>query len=442
MKFFVFDAELMATALAWRLKLEGNDVRVFSRQPSGREHLLNMVKHVPSLDAGLSWVGRDGIVICGDEQDLTPIRRRGFKCYGGNSITQKMEDERFFQHKIAKSCGIKVPNAHQVKSVDEAISFIRSHPDQWVLKQMGDAPKSWNFVGKKKDGSDVMDQLEWFKTQPEFKAGKPVPFMLQEIVDGIEFATSGWWQGNDWKRRDDGTPLIEVNFEHKKSLTGNLGSTCGEAGTVTKFPEGNQKLFDATLGKLTQFLKQNCKDVFLNIDANCGIDEDTGEAWLFELTPREGYPSQSVIIHLLDMDTGKFFADLVNGVSGEIETKPHWGVVTVLGAGNYPLETTEGKHVGSYKGQPVEIPQWEKTIDSHIHPGYISYDPKRDFFRIADNYADVLTVTHCEDDISDANRQCVEDMKKIIVRAPHYRLDIGEKAQKVEIPKLEALGYL
>lgn len=442
MKFLIFDCEAMACALAWKLKLEGNDVRILSQKPDGREHLNGMVTPVRSLAEGLAWVGKDGRIICGDEQDVTPIRKRGFRVYGGNAVTSRIESDRSFENLVARSCGIKTPNCHHIGSVDEGIRFIRSHPDRYALKQEGDAPKTWNYVGKADDGSDVIDQLEWMKGTKEFaKFRARCPFMLQECVEGLEFAVSGWWMGKDWKRTNDGAPLCEVNREHKKSLDGDLGMTCGEAGTVMRFSD-NLKLFNATLAKLTPFLQKHCPDVVVNIDANCGIVEETGEPFLFELTPREGYPSQALILHLLRADAGDFFSGLIEGEMGGVEVKPYWGVVVVMGSGNYPRECPPGMTHGSLRGQPVIIPQWDKTIDEHIHPFYLRYDPAKDFFRVADNYEWLLGVTHCEEDIADANRQCVEDLEKIVTRAPVYRHDIGEKFQNEELPKLKSLGYI
>jgi phosphoribosylamine--glycine ligase len=442
MRFLVFDSEGMATALAWRLRLEGNEVQFLSLKPEGKEHLLGMVELAPDIMSGVSWVGKDGYIICGDEMSVAALRSMGYKCYGNNPFMQKIETDRNFQHQVAKDAGIKVPNAHHVKNVDEAIKFIQENPDQWVLKQMGHAPKTWNFCGKEDDGSDVIRQLEWMKDAEEYaKLKGDCPFMLQEAVQGLEFATSGWWMGNDWKRRDDGSILVEVNREHKKQLNDDAGLTTGEMGTVMRFPD-NLKLFQQTLEKLTPILKKEAKDVVINIDANCGIIEETGDPYLFEFTPREGYPAQSLIIHLLETETGKFFADLIDGKQGGVETKDAWGVVTVLGAGQYPQETTSDNHEGSFKDQPVEIPQHEKLFDGHLHPLYIRWDEEEKLFRVADYYEYVIASTHCEDDIEDANEQCVDDMREIVVRAPQYRTDIGEKFQNEELPKLEDLGFI
>ena len=94
---------------------------------------------------------------------------------------------------VAKEVGIAIPNYHQLDSIDEGIKFIQEHPDQYCLKQIGHAPKTWNYVGHFEDGSDVIDQLEWIRMQPEFEIISNCPFMLQEFVEGLEFAVTAFW---------------------------------------------------------------------------------------------------------------------------------------------------------------------------------------------------------------------------------------------------------
>ena len=422
MRFLVFDKEGAETAIAWRLQeYEHHDVR-FLAQKEGKEHLLNMVQHVDTLEEGLRWV-KDGVIICGDEQDCSDIRGKGFRVYGGNKFTERLENDRIFELEVAKRAGLQVPNFHHIETIDEGIAFIKKHPYQYVLKQMGNAPKQWNYVGRHEDGSDVIDQLEWIKTRPEFEGKTKLPFILQEIVDGIEFAVGAWWIGDDWKKDDKGNVLLYLNKEHKKSGNDDIGLTCGEAGTVGKFTTTEDLLFRLTLDKLTPILKKECPDVSLCIDAACGIVEEDGKPYLFEFTPRQPYPGNALQQHLLDMPSGDFFEQLADGVQGNIDIKETWGVVTVLGAGRYPFESKEEK--GSFHNQPVEFPtdEW----DEHIAPGYIKYDPERDFFRIADIYEDVCQVAYDDECIEVANLKCVETMKKVKVRAANYRTDIGKE---------------
>lgn len=449
-RFLIADEEGMFTDGAWEIYQNGHDVRFLSIKPEGKEHLLNMVPHVSSLEEGLEWVGKDGYIIFGDEADLSSIRKRGYKAYGGNAFTNKIEKDRNFQNKIVTEAGIKAPNAHAVESIDEAIAFIKEKPDQYVLKQMGHAPKSWNFVGKEEDGSDVIDQLEWMKKQiPWMKETKQwsniekkMPFMLQEFVDGLEFGVAAIWMYNDWKRRDDGSIFIENNREHKKAGDGDTQQTCGESGTAILYTD-HDKFFNEVLNKMTPILKKECSDVVINVDANCGLADEGGKIvpYLYEITARTGYPACALLHHLLETDVAQFYMDIIDGKQGNIEHSNEWGIVTVMGSGRYPLEFSEGNIEGSFKDQPVKIPQWDSFIDPDIRPAYIKWDAKSGLFRISDFYEYILMVTKSGPSIEQASHQCVLEMKKIVTRAPHYRFDIGLKFEREELPILREWGF-
>jgi phosphoribosylamine---glycine ligase len=444
-RFLVFDKTGMSTSLAFRLShLEDKDVRFFSQTAEGKEHLDGMVPKVRSLEEGLRWLGRDGYFVCGDEQDCTFLRKRGFRGYGGNRFIQALEDKRDFQSKVAQTYGLAIPNFHQVKTVREAVKFIKDKPDQYVLKQTGDLPKWFSFVGADEDGEDVIEQLLWMEQQPEFKKSKDAGFMLQEFVEGIELAVGAWWQYDHWMTDQEGNPVIVVGREHKKQGEKNTGVTCGEMGTVCRFVK-KSRLFNEVLNKFTPALKKFAPDVCLYIDANCGVVEEDDEthkprAYLYEITARSGYPCSTIYEFGMETPQAEFYKLLIENDTGMVAWKDEWLVGTVLGAGRFPFEFPVEESYGTFRGQPVTFPfnKW----DEHFAPGYIRYDSKSELFRIADNYEDVGTVVYAGNDIIKANAQCVELMRKIVVRSPQMRLDIGEKFVKDEVGKLYKMGYI
>ena len=441
MKFLFVDSEAAWVSAAFRFQeLEHQDVRIFCKKKEGKEHLRGIVKHVQSLDEGLAWLGRDGRFMSGDESDVSFIRRRGIRGVGGNAWINRMENDRVFQMEACKKAGLFLPNFHAMKNADEGISFIKKNPDCYVMKQLGHAPKEWNFAGKEDDGSDVILQLEWIKQSPQFKKlGGKAPFMLQEIVDGLELAVGAFWMYDDWKRDSDRNIILEINREHKKMLNGDLGIGCGEMGTVAKFTTEDTKLFEQTLEKLTPVLRKEAHDVCINVDANCGIVEEDGKtkAYLFEITPRTGFPACALQEYLLDTKASDFYADLIDGVQGKVEWKRGWGVVTNLGTGDYPHESIQSHDPDSFKNQPV----WIKS-DEHTIPAYLKKDKGEKFYRVADDYGWISTVCFHGESIKRVNEKCVDAMSKVVVRAPVYRTDIGEKFADKELPKLIKMGYL
>ena len=437
MKFLFFGKDGNALSLAYRMSaLEGEDVGYCILNPNDRDLLTNMgVERFGDMPTALRWAGRNSYLLADDEMDVTYLRSAGYKVYGGNTITAKMENDRVFQSKTAGDCGVPIPHFHQVKSVDEAIAFVKKHPDAWCLKQLGHAPKDWNFVGKEDDGRDVILQLEWIKQHPTFKKmGGAVPFMLQELVEGQEFACGAWWTGDDWLRNPDGSVVVGLNREHKKALQGDRGLACGEMGTVLQMGSGG-KLFDMMLDPLTPFLSKNCRGVKIAIDANCGV-VSADEAWLYEYTVRNGYPISSLYAYMLESGLAQFFADMLDGGQGNNEWKPGWCVGTEIGCGFFPNDPHGNKEM-TWKNQPVEI-----DLGDYVMPECLKFDPKEQIYRIADACPCVAVVTHNDLEIAKANAECVADMEKIKVRAPVYRTDIGERFAKEELSKLQDWGFI
>jgi phosphoribosylamine-glycine ligase len=440
-RFLFISKESDATALAWKLyAIEGHEVMLYIEDPKCREHLQGIVPRVESIKNGLSWVGRTGYIIAEDERDMSEFRKAGYKCWGGNALTKKMENDREFELTLCQSLGFSVPKFHKISSIQEGIKFIKSHPRKWAAKQMGHLPKAWNYIGHEEDGADVILQLEWIQSRPEYpKMKDQIKFMLQEVVENpLEFAVAAWWIGDDWKRDDNGNVLLFLSREHKKAREDDRGQTCGESGTVGIFTT-NAKLFEETLDLLTPWLLENCRDVRMVLDANCGINDEDGEprAHLYEITGRMGYPAHILQEHLLSVPAGEFYADIIDARQGNVETKPLWGVVNVLGCGNYPHDPLLPQHEGSFRDQPVEI-----ELSENLLPLNLRQDEGEDFYRVADWYEEIAAAVDSDEDIMTAQDRNVDRLKSVVVRAPQFRSDIGKKFVEKEFSTLKEWGYV
>ena len=435
MRWLIISQDFSWVSGAYRLQnFERQEVRAFSRKDEGKGHLKGVIEQVSSIREGLDWVGKNGYVICDGEEDVSLLRRAGYRVYGNNRFLERMENDRLFELGVAKSAGINVPNYHPIKSLDEGIRFVKANPDAYVIKQTGLAPKELNYVGKEDDGSDVIRQLEWMKTR-DFGA---VEFILQELCEGIEFAVGAWWQYDDWFKDSEGNILIELNREHKKMLNGDRGISCGEMGTVMRFSLTDRKLFEETLARLTPILREKCSDVCVDIDANCVVTEENGlvTPYLLETTPREGYPACTLQQYLLNTGLSEFMSSLIDNDYGDFNVKKGWGVVTNLGCGTYPHDFGKKENPNTYRGQPVIMDPTD-----HLLPCDLTYDHESGIWKVSDDYGWVATACY-HGDIFEANRKCVEAMQSVQVRNPVYRTDIGEKFRTEELPKLEAWGYV
>lgn len=83
MKFLLIDDEGAPCSLAYQLQQrELHEVQMFIEKPECREHLDGIVAKVQTLEQGLSWLGRSGYFIRGDEEDVSALRGDGYQGYG------------------------------------------------------------------------------------------------------------------------------------------------------------------------------------------------------------------------------------------------------------------------------------------------------------------------------------------------------------------------
>jgi hypothetical protein len=71
---FVTD-DFSGASLCARLAQEGNDVRAHVGNPDHVQTLDGWINRVPTLDAGLDWVGKDGLIVC-DDNGFGPLQDR------------------------------------------------------------------------------------------------------------------------------------------------------------------------------------------------------------------------------------------------------------------------------------------------------------------------------------------------------------------------------
>jgi phosphoribosylamine--glycine ligase len=159
--------DLSGVSLCRRLIQEGHELKVHVVTPpqSAGDVLKGLAARVQSLDRGLKWVGRDGLIVCDDigfgglQEDL---RTKGFSVFGGCEAGDRLEMDRPHCQEIMARYGLcNLPN-HLFENFSDAIRFVRTHPARWVIKKNGHADRMFCYVGRLPDGRDVINVLEHY----------------------------------------------------------------------------------------------------------------------------------------------------------------------------------------------------------------------------------------------------------------------------------------
>jgi len=223
MKFLFVTDESLSADLAWQLKKEGHDVKMYCHGQGEKDVGLGFFEKVEEWDSLKDWA--DVIIFddIGFGAKAEQLRSEGKFVVGGSTYTDKLELDREFGQSELNSVGVDVLPSWNFTSFDEAIEFVKKNPDRYVLKPSGKAQneKELLFIGQEVDGKDIIQVLEHYKANWSKKIKE---FQMQKFAEGVEIAVGTFFNGKDF------VMPICVNFEHKRLFPNELGPSTGEMG--------------------------------------------------------------------------------------------------------------------------------------------------------------------------------------------------------------------
>ena len=427
MKLLLIDPLGNALDLAMRAQNDGHKVKHFIRQTPKTEWIgRGLVDVVADFKPWLRWAD---LVFNSDctkyLRDLDNARREGIAVCGASENTAQWELDRTVGMQVLRRHGIDILPSVEFTNYDKAIAHVKSHDKRFVSKPSGIVEdKSLSYVAK--SPADLVYMLERWK-----KLGKQQQFILQDYVEGTEFAVGGWFGPGGWN-----AGWCE-NFEFKKLMNGDLGVATGEQGTVLRYVKSS-KLARKVLLPLTDTLAR--ENYVGYIDVNC-IVEDNGNVWPLEFTMRPGWPTMNIQLALQDGDSAQWLLDLAEGVDARRFILNVTAVGVVMSVPDYPYSHLTRKEV-------IGIPIYGPTpaLWKHIHPCEMMMKeaPDEEFVHrpmacTAGDYILVMTATG--ETVRETADTVYRRLKRLVVpNSPQYRTDIGERLAK-QLPKLQANGY-
>ena len=236
-KFLFVSEESLSGDLAWQIKKEGHEVKVYIDKESDRDVYDGFLDKVNDWKENIDWA--DVIVFddigFGDNADS--LRQKGKLVVGGSKYTDRLEEDREFGQEEMKKSGMLVLPHWDFVDFDTAIEFIKENPGRYVFKPSGNTPsdsKGILFLGQEDDGKDLIEILEQNKKTWAKKIKK---FQLQKMAVGVEVAVGAFFNGEDF------IYPVNLNFEHKKLFPGDLGPYCYSEDTEVLTKDG-WKLFN------------------------------------------------------------------------------------------------------------------------------------------------------------------------------------------------------
>ena len=259
MKFLFVTEESLSADLAWQLKKEGHEVKMYCHSQGEKDVGLGFFEKVDEWESLKDWADVFVFDDIGFGNKADQLRAEGRFVVGGTPYTDKLELDREFGQSELNSVGVDVLPSWNFTSFDDAVDFVGKNPDRYVLKPSGKAQseKELLFIGQEPDGKDVLQVLEHYKANWSKKIKE---FQMQKFAEGVEIAVGAFFNGKEF------VMPVCVNFEHKRLFPGELGPSTGEMGTATFYTK-DSPVFDRTLAKAKEKLAASKYVGY--VDINC-----------------------------------------------------------------------------------------------------------------------------------------------------------------------------
>ncbi len=409
MKFLFVTNESLSADLAWQLKKEGHEVKMFCHGQAEKDVGLGFFEKVDEWEPLKDWA--DVIIFddVGFGSKAEQLRNEGRFVFGGSPYTDKLELDREFGQAELNLAGVDVLPSWNFTSFDQAIEFVKTNPDRYVLKPSGKAQneKELLFIGQEADGKDVLQVLEHYKANWSKKIKE---FLIQKYAEGVEIAVGAFFNGKDF------VMPICVNFEHKRLFPHELGPSTGEMGTSVYYTR-ESPVFERTLRKMKD--KMATSKYVGYIDINC-IANARG-VWPLEWTSRLGYPTISIQMEGITSEWGQFIYDIAHGNETQLKTKKGYQVGVVVTIPPWPFE--DEKAFKKYS-EGATILFRRQNLDG-IHIGEVKLEEGD--WHIAGNSGYALVVTGSGATMSDAIEKAYQNVKNVMIPNMFYRTDIGQR---------------
>jgi len=423
-KFLFVSKYALIGDLAWKIKNEGHEVKLFIEDKDQKDICDGFVEKVNNWEDFKDWAD---IIIFDDVgfgSIAEKLRKEGKLVVGGSVYTDKLEIDRDFGYKEMIDAKINVIPSWIFTDFDEAIKFVKQNPARYVIKPSGiiqEEQKELSFVGGEEDGKDILEVLDHYKLRwsKQIKS-----FQLQKFISGVEVAIGAFFNGEDFLYP------INVNFEHKKLFPGDIGPSTWEMGTSMYWSQPNT-LFNETLLKMKDKLKQSGYVGY--IDINCIVN---GKGiYPLEFTSRFGYPTINIQIEGILSEWGEFLYALAKKEKFELKSKKGFQVGVVIAVPPFPF--TDTKAFKKYSEDATII--FKKPDMDGIRLGEVKFVDGNWILAGVSGY--VLIIVGIGTTMEEARKQVYNKISNIIIPNMFYRTDIGER-WFTDSDKLFSWGYI
>ena len=417
MKLAFIDTDGCLVSVATRVQQEGHRVLYWAKADEEATAGEGIVPKATTLKQILAFTP-DAVVCYQCPEIATTLRGLRVPSWGSSPMAASLEEDRMAAARLAEGVGIAVPETQAFTSMDAALRFLaQTDQDAWVFKASGgpEVECSQTHVTKTKD--ELRSVIDF-----EGRVHGATDFILQEVVEGVEISTEGWYDYRvGWLRPFNAT------LERKALMAGDTGPMAGAMGSIVwAWPD--DRLADLTVKRMTRWLE---KARYVGpLDINTILDHETQTPWFLEFTPRLGWDAFEALMAGIDEGAlGPFCVALARGEADTVPVDPD----VYMAAIRY--------YMPAVPDAPILAP-WR--ANRHLVPKNVWFDGQtlRSTGAMTDNgFSMLFEAIGTGRTIHEAVRPLYDRViLKIAAPGGFARPDIGEQAQR-DVDTLMVWGY-
>lgn len=398
--------------VAQKVVQEGHQVRFYCANPAFRLAGNNIIERVESFRPSIGWADLVIADMVGFGKYAELFKDHGKKVLSCSLVADLAELNRSKGMELFEKAGINVPQYWYFNSPDDYRIDNEAPKSDIVIKPCGNLETDYTCMSRNKNTTDYILHC----------LNKDRDFIIQEIVEGIEISTEGWWNGRNWV-----TPFNHT-IEQNRFLHGGLGFHAGCMGNVV-WATKEDELVRQTLLKLTDYLKRS--DYVGPVDINCIVNENG--IYALEPTFRMGYDAIEALMEGLREPVTDMLFEVAAGTKKEMSLSDDMMMAIRLSVPPWPL-SDENRMMG----KPV-IGINEQNI-KHIYFADV-YKDTAGLYRWAGSDGVLLKVTARGRTINEARRRVYRTVNNLDILHVQYRQDIGIGINK-QIEQLRQWGMI
>jgi len=395
------------TPVALRLAAEGHTVKMYLEDPQVK-HTLDGYENPGKVDSPHRSLAQYDLVLSdmvGSGALCDDLRRKGKLVLGGSSFADKLELDRSYGEKVARSLTqVKLPNSELVRTSKALLECLKEKKAK-VVKPFNNKSSSLTLVSNDKHNRTV-------SSIAKKQINELLPCLVEDKVEGVEISTEGWFNGEKW--------VLPFNhtIEQKRFMEGDKGSNVGCMGNVVWLTNGD-RLTSKVLGPLVPLLKK--MNYVGPLDVNCIVSDSN--VYFLEYTARFGYEAIQTLSELLEGSLYDFLYRIASGKAGEVKGDSKQVAMGVrLSFPPYPVKHELDKLRGV---QCLDIPNEARK---HVWLADVMKLDGQEVLAGADGVIGCVTAKGVN--VKECQRQVYSLIKRIIICADvQYRSDIGSSVE-------------